>query len=143
MSAARNKLGYIFSDHEDVIRLVSKVMPLVASFQVFPYTSKSRAHQTTMFMHMNLLREPHSIHQPNLENFHLEIGLCNGSKYARYHDDLAGILNPQQSVVNSFFVVLISNVMTHTGDTAMIFPVGRLSVLCVMSSGCQHLSCTA
>ena len=26
--------GYIFSDDEDVVRLVAKVMPLVASFQV-------------------------------------------------------------------------------------------------------------
>ena len=28
--------GYIFSDEEEVIRLVSQVMPLVASFQVRP-----------------------------------------------------------------------------------------------------------
>jgi len=34
MLAARNKFGYIFSDDEDVVRLVSKVMPLVASFQI-------------------------------------------------------------------------------------------------------------
>lgn len=34
MLAARNKFGYIFSDDEDVVQLVSKVMPLVASFQI-------------------------------------------------------------------------------------------------------------
>ncbi|EJD02298.1 MOP flippase [Fomitiporia mediterranea MF3/22] len=34
MLAARNVYGYIFSDDEEVVRLVSKVMPLVASFQV-------------------------------------------------------------------------------------------------------------
>ncbi|KAH7926013.1 MOP flippase [Leucogyrophana mollusca] len=34
MLAARNKFGYIYSDDEDVVRLVSKVMPLVASFQI-------------------------------------------------------------------------------------------------------------
>lgn len=34
MLTARNKFGYIFSDDEDVVRLVSKVMPLVASFQI-------------------------------------------------------------------------------------------------------------
>lgn len=31
--------GYIFSDDEDVVRLVAKVMPLVASFQVRSCTS--------------------------------------------------------------------------------------------------------
>ncbi|KAG0698195.1 MATE efflux family protein [Suillus ampliporus] len=34
MLAARNRFGYLFSDDEDVVRLVSKVMPLVASFQI-------------------------------------------------------------------------------------------------------------
>ena len=34
MLATRNVFGYIFSDDKDVVRLVSKVMPLVASFQV-------------------------------------------------------------------------------------------------------------
>ncbi|KAH7910461.1 MOP flippase [Hygrophoropsis aurantiaca] len=34
MLAARNKFGYIYSDDEDVVVLVSKVMPLVASFQI-------------------------------------------------------------------------------------------------------------
>lgn len=34
MLAARNKFGYIFSDDEDVVQLVSRVMPLVASFQI-------------------------------------------------------------------------------------------------------------
>ncbi|KAF8834934.1 MATE efflux family protein [Paxillus ammoniavirescens] len=32
--AARNSFGYIYSDDEDVVRLVSEVMPLVASFQI-------------------------------------------------------------------------------------------------------------
>jgi MATE family multidrug resistance protein len=32
--ATRNQFGYLFSDDEDVVRIVSKVMPLVASFQV-------------------------------------------------------------------------------------------------------------
>ncbi|KAG9313160.1 MATE efflux family protein [Chiua virens] len=32
--ATRNQFGYLFSDDEDVVRLVSKVMPLVASFQI-------------------------------------------------------------------------------------------------------------
>jgi len=34
MLAARNSFGYIYSDDEDVVKLVSKVMPLVASFQI-------------------------------------------------------------------------------------------------------------
>ncbi|KAG2103062.1 MATE efflux family protein [Suillus discolor] len=34
MLAVRNKFGYIFSDDEDVVQLVSRVMPLVASFQI-------------------------------------------------------------------------------------------------------------
>lgn len=34
MLATKDVYGYIFSDDEDVVRLVSKVMPLVASFQV-------------------------------------------------------------------------------------------------------------
>jgi len=34
MIATKDVYGYIFSDDEDVVRLVSKVMPLVASFQV-------------------------------------------------------------------------------------------------------------
>ena len=34
MLIAKDVYGYIFSDDEDVVRLVSKVMPLVASFQV-------------------------------------------------------------------------------------------------------------
>ncbi|KAG1857342.1 MOP flippase [Suillus subalutaceus] len=40
MLAARNKFGYIFSDDEDVVRLVSKVMPLVASFQVSTFHAR-------------------------------------------------------------------------------------------------------
>ncbi|KAH7890925.1 MATE efflux family protein [Phlebopus sp. FC_14] len=32
--AVRNQFGYIFSDDEDVVHLVSQVMPLVASFQI-------------------------------------------------------------------------------------------------------------
>jgi len=32
--ATRDQFGYLFSDDEDVVRLVSKVMPLVASFQI-------------------------------------------------------------------------------------------------------------
>ncbi|KAG8221086.1 MOP flippase [Butyriboletus roseoflavus] len=32
--AARNQFGYLYSNDEDVVRLVSKVMPLVASFQI-------------------------------------------------------------------------------------------------------------
>jgi len=34
MMAVKDVYGYIFSDDEEVVRLVSKVMPLVASFQV-------------------------------------------------------------------------------------------------------------
>ncbi|KAJ7282001.1 MATE efflux family protein [Mycena rebaudengoi] len=34
MMSAKNVYGYLFSDDLDVVRLVSKVMPLVASFQV-------------------------------------------------------------------------------------------------------------
>ncbi|EIW75122.1 MATE efflux family protein [Coniophora puteana RWD-64-598 SS2] len=34
MLLSRNQFGYIYSDDEDVVRLVSKVMPLVASFQI-------------------------------------------------------------------------------------------------------------
>ncbi|KAI6149691.1 MATE efflux family protein [Pisolithus tinctorius] len=34
MLAARNDFGYMFSDDEDVVRLVSQVMPLLASFQI-------------------------------------------------------------------------------------------------------------
>lgn len=34
MLASKDVFGYIFSDDEEVVRLVSKVMPLVASFQV-------------------------------------------------------------------------------------------------------------
>ncbi|THH07522.1 hypothetical protein EW145_g3322 [Phellinidium pouzarii] len=34
MLAAKNVFGYIFSDDDEVVRLVGKVMPLVASFQV-------------------------------------------------------------------------------------------------------------
>ncbi|KIJ65467.1 hypothetical protein HYDPIDRAFT_187260 [Hydnomerulius pinastri MD-312] len=34
MLAARNKFGYIYSDDEAVVHLVSQVMPLVASFQI-------------------------------------------------------------------------------------------------------------
>ena len=34
MLATKDVYGYIFSDDEDVVKLVAKVMPLVASFQV-------------------------------------------------------------------------------------------------------------
>ncbi|KAI6023771.1 MATE efflux family protein [Pisolithus microcarpus] len=34
MLAARDNFGYMFSDDEDVVRLVSQVMPLLASFQI-------------------------------------------------------------------------------------------------------------
>ncbi len=34
-SSVTKVFGYVFSDDESVVRLVSKVMPLVASFQVF------------------------------------------------------------------------------------------------------------
>jgi MATE family multidrug resistance protein len=34
LMATKDVFGYIFSDEEDVVRLVGKVMPLVASFQV-------------------------------------------------------------------------------------------------------------
>lgn len=34
MLATRNVFGFMFSDDEEVVSLVSKVMPLVASFQV-------------------------------------------------------------------------------------------------------------
>ena len=34
MLATKNVYGYLFSDDEDVVTLISKVMPLVASFQV-------------------------------------------------------------------------------------------------------------
>jgi len=34
MMATKDVFGYIFSKEEDVVRLVSKVMPLVASFQI-------------------------------------------------------------------------------------------------------------
>ena len=30
------QFGYLYSDDEDVVRIVSEVMPLVASFQVSP-----------------------------------------------------------------------------------------------------------
>lgn len=34
LSSSSQSFGYIFSDEADVVELVSKVMPLVASFQV-------------------------------------------------------------------------------------------------------------